>query len=261
MSFVGDRCDADEVFAFDTEVVFGQMDLEPWPELWGRESFYADQIQSIEYLAAHFGSDLAGYGDVLDLGTNLWNRDFRAAGLSAVGLVPVFGDSVKAIAMLKKFAKLGEPAARAVAEFVTTRLKLSKDEAKKLLDTIFRGVKLRPRLLSAGPRVCSVYAGLSAAGTISYIGISNNIDQRTRQHGDRFEIKPIKGASELTRGACRSIEEALIVEGGFKAAGGALENKVHSIDPNSDDYDELLAYGEKMAGRYAPDLFAASAAA
>lgn len=204
-----------------------------------------EQIQSVQYLAGHVASGVYLLGDARDLGANLWERDFPAAGLSAFGLVPVYGDSVKTVAMLKRFAKLGEPAARVVRGFVE-RLPWSKATQKTVLDKIFGSAKRLPSRLEGGPKTCVVYVGRSLTGSISYVGITSNIARRQAQHGGRFSIAPIEGASGLSRGACRAVEEALMKRGGLKADSGGLENKIHSISPKSDDYQEAVEYGESL---------------
>ncbi|MEO7350666.1 MAG: hypothetical protein ABIW17_02105 [Marmoricola sp.] len=163
-----------------------------------------------------------------------------------MGLLPVFGDSVKTVAMLKRFAKRGEPAARAVRDFVERLLPWSKATKKKVLDKIFGRAKRVPTRLEGGPDVYLVYVGRSPSGSISYVGITSNIVRRLAQHGGRFTIAPIEGASGLSRGACRAIEEALMKRGGLKADGGVLENKIHSINPEGDDYHEAVEYGESI---------------
>ena len=66
-----------------------------------------EQIQSVEYLSGHLASGAAGYGDVRDLGVGLIKLDFRTAGMSAVGLVPYVGGTIKTVSTMKRFAKLG----------------------------------------------------------------------------------------------------------------------------------------------------------
>lgn len=204
-----------------------------------------EQIQSVAYLVGHAASGVAGYGDFRDLGVNMWKRDLAAAGFSAVGLVPGYGDSVKNVAMLTTFAKRGEPAARAARRFVE-QLPVSAARKNQILDRIFGDAKRLPARLDGGPKNCLVYVGRSQTGSISYVGITNNISRRQAQHGGRFTIGPVQGASGLSRGACRAVEEALMKRLRLTASGGVLQNKNHSISPQSDDYDEAVEYGESL---------------
>ena len=212
-----------------------------------------EQIQSTEYLTGHIASGASGFGDVRDLGVDLFKRDYRAAALSAFGLVAVAGGSVKTVAVLKKFAKGGDRSARAV-RVVVERLPLSKTAKKKILDKVFGTGKLLPAKLIGGPKTCIVYAARSPSGSVVYVGITSNIARRQKQHGGRFIITPIKAAKGLSRGACRAIEQALISRGGLESQGGKLANKINSISTKHDDFADALAYGENWLRRKAPEM-------
>lgn len=212
-----------------------------------------EQIQSVEYLTGHLASGASGLGDVRDLGADLFKRDFGTAGLSAFGLVPLAGGSVKTVAVMKKFAQDGDRSARAV-RVVVDRLPLSKAAKKKILDKVYGTGKFLPTKLIGGPKTCLVYTGRSLSGSVVYVGITSNIARRQKQHGGRFIITPIKAANGLSRGACRAIEQALISRGGLESQGGKLANKINSINTKRDDYAGALAFGENWLKRKAPEM-------
>ena len=204
-----------------------------------------EQIQSVAYLAGHLASGAAVYGDLRDLGADLWKGDFPAAGLSAFGLVPGYGDSAKTVRTLERFAKLGGPASHAVREFVETRLSLPPEAKSKVLYRIFGAKKWAPLALKGELKDHVVYVGRSPTGSVIYAGITKDFARRQVNHGDRFMMEPINGASGLSSAEAHAIEEALIKRGGFVVNGGKLVNKVHSISTNRVDYEQAVAWGEQ----------------
>lgn len=197
------------------------------------------QLESPEYLAGQIASGVLGVGDIRDLAASIGSLDLLGAVLNAGGLVPGAGDTAKAVSIMTVFAKQSPRAERAVAAAVQ-RLPGSKAAKKKILEKIF-GTRVRlPASLSGGPKDNVVYKGNG------YVGISKNFELRKKQHAARgrsFTPEPIKGAERLSRGEARAIEETCIVEGGFGAGGGALQNIRHSIRPSDPDYETAIAWG------------------
>ncbi|CUR54669.1 hypothetical protein NOCA2210019 [metagenome] len=199
----------------------------------------AEQIESAEYLAGHLASGVAGYGDVRDLALNLWKREFLDAGLSGLGLLPAIGDSSKAVALLSKFARRGDRAEQAVRD-VTDRLPLSASVKNRILASLSSRVGKLPFELAGGPTTYVVYKGEN------YIGITTDFERRLAQHaraGRSFIPVPIPGASGLSRGEARAIEQACIDQGGLMSSNGSLENRINSIDPNHDYFTAAVDFG------------------
>lgn len=198
-----------------------------------------EQVESAEYLAGHFASGLAVYGDVRDVALDLWKRKFTSAGLAALGLLPVVGDSSKAFSLLTKFAKRGDRAEQAVRA-VLEKLPLSGSAKSKILSALPGSVGRLPFELAGGPTNYVVYKGSN------YIGITNDFARRLAEHeraGRSFTPVPIPGASNLSRGEARAIEQACIDLGGLAPAGGILENRINSISPSRDYKDAAVAFG------------------
>lgn len=198
-----------------------------------------EQIESAEYLAGHFVSGVAVYGDIRDLALNLWKKKFIAAGLAVLGLLPFIGDSSKAAALLTKFARRGDRAEQAVRD-VTDKLPLSTSIKKKILDGLPSRTGRLPAQLAGGPKNYVVYKGEN------YVGITNDFDLRKTQHaraGRSFTPQPIPGASGLSRGEARSIEQACIDQGGLMSSGGLLENRINSIDPKHNYKEAAVDFG------------------
>lgn len=201
-----------------------------------------EQLESVEYLAGHVASSVAVYGDFRDVALNLWKQEFFDAGLSAVGLVPVVGDGSKAVAILTKFARRGDRAERVVRE-VTEQLPLSESIKKKVLDGLPTRAGRLPIELAGGPQNYVVYKG------IDYIGITTDFDRRLAQHaraGRTFAPELIPGAANLSRGEARAIEQACIAAGGLAGSGGALQNRINSIDPRLEYAGAAIEYGKVM---------------
>ena len=198
-----------------------------------------EQVESAEYLAGHFVSGIAVYGDVRDVALDLWKRKFMSAGLAALGLLPVVGDSSKAFSLLTKFARRGDRAELAVRA-VLEKLPLSGSAKSKILSALPGTVGRLPTELVGGPRNYFVYKGPN------YIGITNDMARRSAEHaraGRSFTPVPIPGASNLSRGEARAIEQACIDLGGLAPAGGLLENRINSISPSRDYKDAAVAFG------------------
>lgn len=197
-----------------------------------------EQVESVGYLAGHFASGVAVYGDIRDVALDLWKKEFAAAGIAAVGLLPFVGDVGKAVAKLSSFARRSDRAADAVRA-VTDALPLPESAKKQVWASIPSRVGL-PAELAGGPKDYSVYTG------VDYVGITKDFDRRKAQHAmaeRSFTPEVIPGATGLELGEARAIEQACIAQGGLASAGGALQNRINSIDPIHDYYDTAVAYG------------------
>lgn len=100
------------------------------------------------------------------------------------------------------------------------------------------GAKL-PEALTLGKNAeegVHVYYGTSGGKNV-YAGITNNVERRGIEHGDRFVLNPIT-TEGLTRGEARAVEQALIVRNpGF-------ENIRNGISPNHAWYQDAVDWGE-----------------
>ena len=198
-----------------------------------------EQIESVEYLAGHFVSGVAIYGDVRDLALNIWKRQFSSAGIASLGLLPYVGDGSKAVALLTRFARRGDRAEEAVRE-VIARLPVSASIKQKVLAALPSRVGRLPTELVGGPENYVVYKGFD------YIGITNDFARRQAQHaraGRTFMPEQIPGATGLSRGEARAIEQACIAQGGLLPNGGALQNRINSIDPALPYYEAAVEAG------------------
>jgi RHS repeat-associated protein len=93
-----------------------------------------------------------------------------------------------------------------------------------------------PRALQGGPANVHVYQGVRDGRTV-YVGVTNDIARRQREHGARFVLEPVT-STPVTRGQARAIEEALILRNpGF-------ENVRHAISPNHSYYEQARQWGE-----------------
>jgi hypothetical protein len=198
-----------------------------------------EQIESAEYLAGHFVSGVAVYGDFRDFAVNVWEQRFIGAGIAALGLLPFIGDSTKAVKLLTTFASRGDRAAQAVRA-VLGRLPLSTSAKNKILAALPSAAGKLPIELAGGPQNYVVYKG------DNYVGITNDFARRQAEHaraGRSFIPEPIPGATGLSRGEARSIEQACIDQGGLASAGGSLENRINSISPSLQYHAAAVEFG------------------
>ncbi len=201
-----------------------------------------EQIESPEYLAGHLASGVALFGDVRDVALNLWKREFVSAGIASLGLLPAVGDGTKAASLLTKFAQRSDRAAEAV-RLVAERLPLPDSVKKKVLAALPTRVGRLPMGLVGGPATYVVYRG------DDHIGITSDFVRRQAQHaraGRTFIPEQLPGASGLSRGEARAIEQACIVEGGLASLGGGLQNRINSISPTRAYYSAALEAGRAL---------------
>jgi RHS repeat-associated protein len=100
-----------------------------------------------------------------------------------------------------------------------------------------RALPALPKALSGGADDTYVYIG-ARNGKPVYSGITNNLQRRSAQHGDRFDELQKVTSGPVTRGEARAIEQALIVRNpGF-------ENKINSISPKHSYYGDAVKWGE-----------------
>ncbi len=105
-----------------------------------------------------------------------------------------------------------------------------------------------PAELVGGPKIYVVYKGED------YIGITSDFAQRQAQHaraGRTFAPEQMQGATGLSRGEARAIEQACIVQGGLLPQGGALQNRINSIDPASSYYQAAVDAGLALLEKFA----------
>lgn len=196
------------------------------------------QIQSLEYIGGQMVSGALLFGDVRDLVSNAIDGKLVDALISAVGLVPLAGDTAKLIKTLKGFTKLGSYAEKSAYRFIE-KLPTSQAEKKSINGAVFgTGAKVFPRALEGGPTSTKVYLGTLDGKTV-YTGISNDIVRRQAEHGGRFVLVEI--SPNLSRGQARAIEQALIKHN----PAPKFQNKINSISPKHPYYDEAVAWGEQ----------------
>ncbi|MFT3945149.1 MAG: VWA domain-containing protein [Ancrocorticia sp.] len=210
-----------------------------------------NQIQSLPYLVGHISSGFIAIGDVRDLVANAFQGKLGDALLSLAGIIPFGGDTAKTARVLVKFASAGKPAEKAVHRFIEAT-SLSQAEKKALNKTVFgASAKVLPKALQGGLAKTVVYFR-TKDGVLDYVGITNNIKRRTREHGALGKVE--QQTVELTRGEARAIEEALIMRYGRvdKDPHGVLSNDRHSISPNHPYYEEAKAWGEQWVRDHLP---------
>lgn len=104
------------------------------------------------------------------------------------------------------------------------------------------------KVLSAEMKCSSAVSGKTTVysavenGTTKYVGITDNLEARAaaqlRQKG--ITIQPIEGLEGLLRSDARSVEQALIEFYGLGKNGGTLLNKINSISPNNEIYQQSM---------------------
>lgn len=96
-----------------------------------------------------------------------------------------------------------------------------------------------------------VYQSLNEAGETQYVGITNSILRRAREHlmGKGIEIEPIPGLGNLSRQDAKAVEQVLIEVHGLGKNGGTLLNKINAISSRNPGYVAGLRRGTELLER------------
>ncbi|MBW7877045.1 MAG: hypothetical protein H3C47_13775, partial [Candidatus Cloacimonetes bacterium] len=101
-------------------------------------------------------------------------------------------------------------------------------------------------LLNSGDKNIQVYLGRNRTGKPVYVGISNNIPRRQKEHGDRFDITPIV-PDRFTNMQARAIEEYFIEVGGYHyKKNPQMENKKHSVSLKNKNYGHIQKFAKDL---------------
>ena len=114
-----------------------------------------------------------------------------------------------------------------------------------LLGGLGKGMPALPEALTVGRNAekgVDVYKGIKNGKDV-YSGITNNLANRTAQHGSRFDyLQRVTAPGGVTRGEARAIEQALI-----NRSQGL--NKINSISPNHPYYQQAVNWGNAWLRR------------
>lgn len=94
-----------------------------------------------------------------------------------------------------------------------------------------------PESLLQGEANTSVYLGI-VDGEADYVGITYDVPTRQAQHGERFDRLREITQEQLTRRQARAIEQVMI-ENNYPS----FSNKIYSISPKHDWYDDAIKWG------------------
>lgn len=115
-------------------------------------------------------------------------------------------------------------------------------------ETLAAAAKAEKDAASLTQNNVSVYQSIGSDGSVQYIGITNNIGRRAAQHMNQkgIVIEELPGLTDLSRADAKSVEQVLIEKYGLNKNGGSLSNKINSISPNNDIYEESIARGKEL---------------
>lgn len=91
-----------------------------------------------------------------------------------------------------------------------------------------------------------VYVSKNADGVINYVGITDNLIRRAKEHLRKKGIEIESILSKLPRSDAKAVEQAIIQIQGLGKNGGTLLNKINSISKNNPDYAKLLNRGYEI---------------
>ncbi len=88
--------------------------------------------ESMSYLAGWLASGYFGIGDVRDFGAAIWDARWGSAFLSAVGIVPIAGDTVKTFGVVRKFVSISSRLEAPVTRWIAKQF-VDHDTTRRLL--------------------------------------------------------------------------------------------------------------------------------
>jgi RHS repeat-associated protein len=95
-------------------------------------------------------------------------------------------------------------------------------------------------------RGVNVYRSVNTAGSVQYVGITNDLARRAAEHLRRsgMSIEPLMNG--LTRSDARAVEQALVEIHALGTNGGTLLNRINSIAPSNPVYADQLMRGHQL---------------
>jgi hypothetical protein len=100
-----------------------------------------------------------------------------------------------------------------------------------------------PESLLKGKADTRVYFGVKN-GKNDYVGITKDLKKRQYQHGDRFDVLKEITTEPVTRRQARAIEQVLIEDN------PQFSNKINSISPNRDWYNDAISWARKWLSEH-----------
>ncbi|MEF2174967.1 MAG: RHS repeat-associated core domain-containing protein, partial [Candidatus Absconditabacteria bacterium] len=193
-------------------------------------------------------------GDVRDVGYQLSQGNYGMALVNGIGFIPGVGDGIEMV-VKGSIKKIGVTAGTVIAgtsEVVTRHFNELRETvgaggvfAGGFLQGIFgkgSSSKFDDWLMSGGENV-GVYIGYNKKGEAVYVGISNDIARRTKEHlaaGKLDRVDPlIKESAGLTKNQARSIEQNIINVNKIEFD----ENSINSIREGRDIYEAAVKWG------------------
>ena len=139
-------------------------------------------------------------------GTDIITGKDQSRWISGVGVIPFLGNTVKGIKVGKAVLEVGE----------------------EVVDVI---------KFMQGPADTYVYKGVRN-GVDNYVGITNNVNRRTAEHGERFSRLQLISDAPLTRGQAKAVEQVL------KENNPNFSNIRNSISPLKSWYSDAIDWGK-----------------
>jgi hypothetical protein len=161
-----------------------------------------------------------------------------ALGGAAASMIPGVGEAMDAIVLADPSSSDLERSLAGASMGLDESLSGVSPNAAAL---IFAGRVLK-RVECPKPGSTTVYRAVDEAGNTNYVGITDDLSRRAREHP--FDIKALPGLQDISRADARAVEQVLIERYGiFKNRsgqvvneGGTLLNKMNSISPSNPIY-------------------------
>jgi hypothetical protein len=189
---------------------------------------FMEQLQTGFSTAGHIAWQLAQLNPAIGMAVSLYNIGSSLA----KGEVPSVWDIIGLIpggTAGKALAKAGAVLGKVRGIYAASKFGRGLSRAARALS------KALPAAFHIGPTDTQVYFGYRE-GKVVYVGITNNIGRRQKEHGKRFVISPI--TPKMTRLKAMGVETLLIL--GARGAGYKLDNIRLSIARENPIFDAVI---------------------
>ena len=161
----------------------------------------------------------------------------------------VGGGKLRAVSKAVLIAKAASVAAPMIWHVVTNR-NWSDFDAEELLDAAFGDdMDKLGEILEGGHSDYVAYVGRRPSGSIAYVGITNDFNELTADHGGPNTLTVVGGSEPVPLGQARAMAEAVISGEQDSSIDTELANTRHVLDPWDNLYAPAMRWGPEQLDR------------
>ncbi|MCD9198314.1 hypothetical protein [Aeromicrobium wangtongii] len=203
---------------------------------------YSDE-EEMERGSAPMTYDKSGWRAKLGAGLTLLKVAVSTADKHAAG------GRLRQVTTAVKVAKAAGVAAPLIWDVLRKR-DMSGVDTDKLHDAVFgNDMDELGAVLEGGRSSYVAFVGRSSAGSLVYVGITNNFNELSANHGGSITLEVVGGRGTLPLGQARAVAEAVIGGAHDRMSHNDLKNSRHVIDPANNLYTPARRWGSQQLKR------------